>query len=223
MKKPIIGITFHGKIKDTYGWALTETGGVPLYLGPGAPVEEVLRSVSGIIFSGGGDIWPKFFGEAFTVGSKAPDMARDCFELALAREGEKQQIPMMGICRGMQIINVALGGSIFQDIGLKHCQRENPLRTTHEVTIVDPSFLRDCFETDNIMVNSFHHQSVKVIAPLLRLAAYSPDGVIEALEGNNIWGVQWHPEWLIQREGEKKLFAAFVGLCREYNDNSQKS
>ena len=223
MVKPVIGKTFHRKVKDNYGAAVSICVCLPLYLGPVAEPQDVLGLVQCIIFSGGGDVLPDFFQEVITEGSGVPDVARDEFELALVRLAVAQGIPLLGICRGMQVINIALGGSVNQDIGTSHAQAANPLTPTHDIKIDYNSCLYKSLKREILPVNSFHHQSVKVLGRGLRTVAQGPGGIIEAIEAPGVWGVQWHPEWLYHREPEQGLFTAFIDLCREYYDNTQKS
>lgn len=220
MSKPFIGITFHKKIKDLYGAAVENSGGVPIYLAPCAQVESIIRGVDGIVFSGGGDVCPGLFREDITHGSGVPDPARDWFEVELAKKAAAASLPILGICRGVQVINIALGGTVFQDIGTGHFQQENPITTTHSINILPNSSLSQILETPTLEVNSFHHQSIKDLAPALIPSAYSGDGIIEAVEGNNILGCQWHPEWLSHRKAEEKIFSYFIKICKEYHDNS---
>lgn len=223
MSKPIIGVTFHKRIKDVYGAALEKVGGVPIYLAPCGQLDSIVRGLDGIVFSGGGDVWPGLFGEEITRGSGVPDPARDWFELGLAEKAVALSLPLLGICRGVQVINIALGGTVFQDIGRSHFQQESPITPTHLIDILPNSGLSQILKTTVLEVNSFHHQSIKDLAPALTPSAYSRDGIIEAVEGNNILGCQWHPEWLSHREAEEKIFSYFIRICKEYHDNSQKS
>ncbi|MDO4542032.1 MAG: gamma-glutamyl-gamma-aminobutyrate hydrolase family protein [Bacillota bacterium] len=223
MEKQIIGITFHQDIKDTYGDAVVAGGGIPLFLSPATDTAAALSLVQGILFTGGGDVWPGFFGESINKGAGVPDMVRDVFELDLAALAAASSLPIMGICRGMQVINIALGGTVYQDIGREHFQKTDPLTLSHEIEVSSQSHLFSVLKRERLMVNSFHHQSVDKVAPVLRAVAFSADGIIEAIEGKNILGLQWHPEWLCHRETELGIFRDFIGKCRNYNDNKQKT
>ena len=220
MKKPYIGIVFHRKIRQNYEKALYDHGGIPLYLGVGCEPKEVLPLLDGLVLAGGGDPLPQLYGDAFTGESSLPDVARDRFEISLVRKAVAEKIPVLGICRGMQVLNIALGGTLIQDVGRGHQQKENPLTPTHAIRLEENSRLRTLLQCETLAVNSFHHQSVKALGKGLRVAATAADGIIEAIEGNHILGVQWHIEWLNRREEEQKIFMDFVG--RAY-DHSQKT
>ncbi|MEG0874799.1 MAG: gamma-glutamyl-gamma-aminobutyrate hydrolase family protein [Clostridiales bacterium] len=218
--KPIIGIVFHRKVRDNYGRAIINAGGIPVYLGVHGDVNDALPLVNALCFGGGGDVLASLFGNDFEPETGLPDVARDYYELSLIQAAYAIGMPMMGICRGMQMINIALGGTIHQDIGAKHLQKANPMAVSHEIYIKENSNLFKIVNKEKIQVNSFHHQSVASLAIGLSATAKSPHGVVEAIEGNNILAMQWHPEWLQHRDDERKIFNDFIGRAYDYSQKS---
>ncbi|MBR3765430.1 MAG: gamma-glutamyl-gamma-aminobutyrate hydrolase family protein [Clostridia bacterium] len=211
-----------------YPDALLRAGGTPLLLpqtGDASAVARYAQLIDGLLLSGGDDIDPARYGEAqsWSCGDICPQ--RDEFELALCREVLRLGKPIFGICRGIQLLNVALGGTLYQDLksewpgSLAHQQHQKPEYTSHPVSIVSDTQLQHILETDMLAVNSHHHQAVKELAPELRVSALSPDGVIEAVEHMQLpfcLAVQWHPERLAWRPGQDAhtaLFRAFVEAC----------
>lgn len=185
--------------------------------------EYYYEALDGFVFSGGGDIDPLYFGEEplFGLGEITPH--RDSFELALAKLALQGQKPVLGICRGLQLINVAAGGSVHQDIraitAQKHYQQAPGWYGTHGVDIADPSCLRKCLDTNTLRVNSFHHQAINTVGKNLRAVAWSKDGLIEAVEATDsskyVIGVQWHPECAYNKDDfSKRLFASFTEEVR---------
>jgi len=228
--QPIIGITagfnnLEGKhsLTDYYVQAVEALGGVPLIL-PSVDislVEKVYNLVDGLIFSGGSDIDPGFFGESPQRGIKEITPIRDKFEVYLAKKALEGSKPVLGICRGIQLLNIAAGGNINQDIAGITCQehdQEAPKWAPyHEVEILESSLLFKIIGKNKIKVNSFHHQSVKDIGFGLKRAAWSDDGLIEAIESSNpekvIIGVQWHPECSWNKDEASRLLFEFLISC----------
>ncbi len=228
MKRPVIGITGNYAdqtctLAEGYYKSVLQAGGIPVIIPP-RYVEEgddesdltgVLENVDGIVFSGGGDPNPLLWGEEPIKELHSITPERDLQELKLVRLAYNRQIPMLGICKGIQMINVALGGTLYQDIysqmdgvRIKHSQDEDRRFPSHTVTIQPDTLLHSLFGQDTLEVNSFHHQACKDIAPCLRLSAQSTDGVIEAIESNehkSILGVQWHPETFVLRDSERMM------------------
>jgi microsomal dipeptidase-like Zn-dependent dipeptidase/gamma-glutamyl-gamma-aminobutyrate hydrolase PuuD len=208
----LIGLSVNHKeglscISNAYVNAVIQAGGVPVLIpltGNQKVLEKILSQIDGLLLSGGGDIDPGFFGEELHPAVESFDRERDIYDLSLIRMAAGKHIPVLGICRGLQLINVAFGGSLIQDIPsqaphstINHNQSEAREIGTHAVNIQTASTLHGIIQADNIQVNSFHHQAVKLVAPGFDAVAFSEDGLIEAIEsseGNSILGVQWHPE-----------------------------
>ena len=162
-----------------------------------------------LILTGGQNVDPKFYGEPKTIDSDDYHLQRDLFELALIKEAIKQKKPIFSVCRGTQLFNVAMGGTLYQDIK-GHWQDSSVEYTTQRLVTKPDNILREIYgEISHI--NSFHHQSIKDLAPNLKIAAYDPkDGIIEAVMSTDdvaFLGVQWHPEFLFEnRPKDKNLF-----------------
>lgn len=221
-KKPIIGISgnilidsggiFPGYrrcyINEDYVKAVIKNGGVPIVL----PITDDLDVVSsyidnidGLILSGGHDVSPYLYGEEPSpkLGEIYPQ--RDEFDFALIEKAKAKKLPILGICRGLQILNVYHQGSLWQDLSynpnitVKHSQDHGPTITTHSVSIAENSMLEAILKTNNLRVNSFHHQAIKELGSDLKVSALASDQVIEAFEHKNypfLVGIQWHPEML---------------------------
>ena len=237
-KRPIIGVT-PGFMREAnrlfavrgYVEGVNEAGGLafilPLILDDDMAC-RIIESVDGILFAGGPDIDARYFGEENLKYGGEISPERDRAELLLAGKAIAAEVPILGICRGVQLINTALGGTLYQDIDadrgsgkpLKHRQEAPGWFPVHDVRIEEGSRLFDIYHTNLLGVNSFHHQAVKDVGRGLAVAAASSDGITEAVErsGNQfILGVQWHPE-LMWRETpvHLKLFEAFVNAAGEY-------
>mgnify|MGYP000286916199 CR=1 FL=1 len=238
--KPIIGITSsHMKKNDyvegpythkDYAASLIRAGGIPFILPTTtdkATIEAYLSYCDGILFSGGCDVDPRFYNQDPSIHTEDVDIQRDRIEFALIRGALKKKKPIMGICRGIQVINVALGGTLIQDINdeieepIQHEQKAARGESSHSVRLVKGSLLFHMLgDRDAVYVNSLHHQSVAKVADSLKAVAFSGDGVIEAVEardGSNLFAVQWHPESMAMA-GDKQmlnLFKTFVGKCMQ--------
>lgn len=236
--RPLIGITaFHTRhitpphlplvaLGQRYVTAIEAAGGVPLIVSPGLDDENlqvIFERLDGVLLPGGGDIDPACYGETPHPSLTETNVERDHLELSLARCAVDANKPLLAICRGIQVLNVALGGSLVQDIptqianALPHTFDETKVPrefTAHVVHIEPNTQLHGVMGVDRADANSWHHQSLKQVAPGLNVVARSPDGVIEAVEMPErrfIIGVQWHPEWLYDRQPEmKRLFEALV-------------
>lgn len=233
MPRPLIGITTrNGRDSDrhpttllmqSYTNAVIAAGGLPVPI-PSSYPKEVLRDLysrlDGILFSGGGDISLEYF-----KGDPHPriggiDNDRDLTEITLARAAVEDGKPVLGICRGIQVINVALGGTLYTHIpaqlpgALDHDYPGDLRRElVHLVNVDESAQVAGIFGETLLRVNSLHHQGVKDLAPSLRAAGYAPDGLIEAVElpGHPYAvGVQWHPEWLTDQPAMQRLFKSFV-------------
>ncbi len=247
MQRPVIGIATQSLepipgqtprawvMGQTYVRALSGEGAVP-WLIPLLPDDEAtLRAIydrlDGLFLTGGVDVDPSRYGEDRQPVCGASDPARDAVELLLLRWAMADHKPVLGVCRGHQVINVAAGGALYQDVGaqrpkaLKHdyFPHAGPYtrdQLTHDVEVASGSRLGEIVGAGTLRVNSMHHQGVKVLAPGLTASAYAPDGLIEGLEGSNgqfLVGVQWHPEELTQRDpAMRRLFTAFLEAARQY-------
>jgi putative glutamine amidotransferase len=215
---PVIGVT------EAYNQALSRAGAHPVLVPLGLPddsLQGLLARLDGILFSGGGDVHPQRYGAQPHPLVDSVDEDRDRVEITLIQEVMARGIPFLGICRGLQVINVALGGSLYEDLldqhpnALKHDRFPGEARDflAHPVTINRDSQLLDILGSAEIEVNSLHHQGIRRLSPKLRATAHAPDGVIEAVEAPaHPFGlaVQWHPEWLQAHLAMRALFEKFV-------------
>jgi putative glutamine amidotransferase len=230
---PIIGITTN-QSTNVYGYptvmlmqsyvnAVLQAGGVPVLI-PSTIAEHgwnaLYARLDGILFSGGGDI-----GLEYSPGEPHPriddvDLERDSIEIKMLRAAASGGKPFLGICRGCQVINVALGGTLYTHIpdqlphALDHSYPGN-MRTllVHDVKLEESTHVADIFGEPIIRVNSLHHQGIRDVAPSLRIAGHASDGLVEAVElPEHPFGlaVQWHPEWLTEQEATRNLFRKFV-------------
>jgi len=187
---------------------------------------ERLREQDGLLLGGGRDVHPRWYGEENRFARLEDDPRRDPWEVALFRVARERGLPVLGICRGVQVINVAAGGTLIQDLdrepatGMRrvaHRRRDFPASLYHSVRLSPSSFLFRLYGKEEITVNSRHHQAVAQVAPGFRPVARAEDGTIEALEADSSWfclGVQWHPEDLVEEDpGSRALFRAFVEAC----------
>ena len=230
---PLIGITgnFGEKgceLAEGYYLSVVKAGGTPVAIPPHNDKEALvtlLETLDGILFSGGGDINPLLLGEEPLPQLHSVCPKRDEAELFLAREAFHRQIPMLGICRGIQVMAAALDGKVFQDIyvqgkgaKIKHSQDMPRHNVSHTVTIEEGSMLQSIFgNKQTLPVNSFHHQAVSDPGPHLKVSALSPDGIIEAVESSEhkaLLGIQWHPECFILNHDES-MMSVFRWLVSE--------
>ncbi len=245
--KPIIGIPCATLLdkdwcppmfghRQSYVDAVVQAGGVPLLL-PLVDQEDILRTmymqIDGLLLAGGGDVEPEHYGEERHERLGTLEPLRDRIELPLTRWAAADGKPILGICRGNQVLNVALGGTLYQDIAaqvetnLEHelsYQCQDWLCMAHEVCLDPESRLATWLETPDLLTNSLHHQAVKQIAPGLRAVGWAPDGVIEAVESTNgqfLVGVQCHPEALatVVDSRWQRMFAAFVEHAAVYRQS----
>jgi microsomal dipeptidase-like Zn-dependent dipeptidase/gamma-glutamyl-gamma-aminobutyrate hydrolase PuuD len=208
----LIGLSVNHKegtsrIADAYVDAVVKAGGTPVLIPlttNETALEEIVARIDGLILSGGGDIYAPLFGEDLHPSVESYDLERDRYEMALVKSATGRQMPVLGICRGTQLINVAFGGNLIQNIPsqvpestINHNQTEAREIAVHSVRIAPESRLHSIAGSQQIKVNSFHHQSIKDVAHGFEAVAWAEDGVIEAIESTEekvILGVQWHPE-----------------------------
>ncbi|MFL5575254.1 MAG: gamma-glutamyl-gamma-aminobutyrate hydrolase family protein [Gemmatimonadaceae bacterium] len=233
--RPVVAVTatseiIHGalrvRLNAAYPRALEGAGLVPLVVPPlaePAQAARVLAAVDGLVLSGGEDVDPTRYGAPRHPACGEPHAGRDATELALVEAARARRVPTLAICRGVQLLNVALGGTLVQDLPTERPSRirheaggERGART-HDVAVNDGSLLAAAVGATCLTVNSFHHQALDRIAPPLRVTARASDGVIEGVESDDPerwWtlGVQWHPEELVDdgREWDRGLFRAFA-------------
>lgn len=233
--QPVIGITcsFDQHLEryclaQEYVRSVEAAGGIPVALPALKNISLVPRHlawVDGLLLSGGADVDPAFFNEEPWPWTGEITPERDWYEIELVSRALAGSMPILAICRGMQVLNIAAGGSIHQDIGrgirktLKHSQQAPRWYPTHRVDIEPGTKLAAVFQTESLRVNSFHHQAVKNPAPGFTVAARSSDGVIEAIEATGegfALGVQFHPECMWERDIKfLELFKALVKACGE--------
>ena len=188
---------------------------------------EVVRGVDGVLLTGGGDVRPAWYGAEPHPTFDAAEPGRDEYELELARRAGEANLPLLAICRGIQVLNVARGGTLIQHIpdelreSVTHTLREPPYAIAHDVWVADGSLLerlmRDRLEGDVLPVNSRHHQAVSALGEGLVVAATAPDGVVEAVEDPGqrfCLGIQWHPENFYRTGEFRAIFEAFVAASR---------
>jgi putative glutamine amidotransferase len=257
-KKPIIGITSTNSsivvpfsphlqvvyVAKSYIDIITENGGIPVILTSAMSLDdlsEMTNTLDGILFIGGADIHPKYYGQELKVkytddikgtGKRylrptmfAPDCQRDEFELALYKEAKKRQLPILGICRGMQLINIAEGGTLYQELSenlaVEHLLDSDGFIQYHNIALVKNSLVAKLIGKDEYVVSSLHHQSVDLIGAGLVATGTDENGVIEIIEGKDrsifILGLQGHPE------RAKKNFARYKAIFSEFITRCSKS
>lgn len=221
--KPVIGITcsweedeHHYKLKSAYVTSVEKAGGIPVLL-PYLREDSIPRLAglcNGLLFSGGGDLDPFYWGAFPSPHLREIDPARDLFEIQLAVYAFKAGIPSLGICRGCQLFNAAAGGSLIDHIETHIAHEQNAPRyhPIHDIVVKEGTLLSKTVHCTTLRVNSFHHQAVDEVAPGLLINARSADGIVEGIESAShpFWlGVQWHPECMGD-DSSRRLFAALV-------------
>jgi putative glutamine amidotransferase len=235
--KPVIGINSGVAISDegghryvlggNYTNAILKAGGIPVILPATQDPEvreEYFRFIDGLMLVGGPDIDPKIYGDSekmATVTVASP--LRLDFDLSIARLALEKDLPVMGICMGCQVLNVAAGGSLYQDIeqqvpaySVRHHKKIAPYDPFHQIKIAQDSLLFRIIGKETMEVNSSHHQSVKVPGRNFKITAYSEDGVVECIENPGhrfALGIQWHPEVIHERPEQLSLFSALVSAA----------
>ncbi|TCD46780.1 gamma-glutamyl-gamma-aminobutyrate hydrolase family protein [Streptococcus sp. X16XC17] len=226
MKQPIIGITgneFNNKADDTgpllsyvvtnFVHAIKRSGGLPLIIPMGSTetAKSYIAMIDKLVMTGGQRVLPQFYGDKKSIVSNDYKLERDCFELELIKEARVQNKPIFAVCRGMQLFNVAMGGTLHQDIP-NHWQKIPADTGFHQIEIEKNSPLATIYG-QKTTVNSFHHQAIKDLASHLQVIAQAPDQTIEAItttDGSRFLGVQWHPELLIYKNSSDQSLFDFV-------------
>ena len=226
---PLIAIAPCSKLHD-YEESLRRAGAEIRVLDPAVDEpDDVVARVDGLLLAGGGDVLPSLYGEAAHASFSAAEAGRDEYEMQLARRAVEADMPLLAICRGVQVLNVALGGTLVQDIptevpgSLDHDVREPRVATAHEVWMTSGTLLERLMrsrieEGDAFDVNSRHHQAPRTLGAGLVVSGTAPDGVIEAIEDparRFCLGVQWHPENFYRTGEFRPLFEGFVAACRK--------
>jgi putative glutamine amidotransferase len=231
VSRPAVGVTIGYDerrsglylLRQDYLRSVEAAGGLPLVLAPGRPEDasELLHRVDALILTGGSDVDPALYGQAPHPKLGRVIRERDDFELALCREALRRDLPLLAICRGHQVLNVATGGTLIQDIpseltgGLDHDPRCERWERAHDVRIHNGTRLREILGRETISVNSFHHQAVDQLGQGLTVSAFTSDErIVEGIESPGhrfVLGVQWHPEAFWNRDdGFQTLFGALV-------------
>jgi putative glutamine amidotransferase len=226
----VIGIAACRKLED-YRQSILHVGGEPRTLDSSMPIEQALTGIDGLMLTGGGDVAPSRYGEAAHETVEEAEPGRDEFEIALTLAARARNLPILAICRGVQVLNVACGGTLVQDIpsqiagALAHSlpvPQHQPYELAHEVWVDKDSLLaklmRDRLVDEALEVNSRHHQAVKAVARGFVITATAPDGVVEAIEDPKALfclGVQWHPENFFRTGEFRALFEGFLETAQK--------
>jgi len=234
IKWPVIGvIPLWDEEKDSiwmlpgYMRGLEEAGALPVIL-PLTIAETILKQTvdlcDGFLFTGGQDVNPKLYGQQINISCGETCDERDQMEAYIFREAVlKKNKPALGICRGIQLFNVLLGGTLYQDINTEITDAKNHIKgppydvPAHSVRLLEKSPLYELFGNERIEVNSYHHQGINRKADGLEIMALADDGLAEAVympERSFVWAVQWHPEFWLDNENSKKIFASFIDHCK---------
>jgi putative glutamine amidotransferase len=216
----------HAALKQDYLDAVAGASAIPIVIAPEATAatDLIVSRIDGLMLVGGVDVHPANYGESVLNATVNPGPERDELELALLQSAFKRDLPVLAICRGHQILNVARGGTLWQDLptqlpdGLRHSQRGDPHSPGHELRVAAGSLLRRIAGSEHLEANSFHHQAVRELGRGLQPTAWSSDGLVEAVEDSAhrfMLGVQWHPEEMLDSAPHRALFASFVEAAEE--------
>ena len=237
--KPIIGITISEMLEDRsrrkptwkpfdylkreYHEAILNSGGIPILLpnaGESAAADNMIDMIDGLLLTGGGDLHPSYYNQEPHPGLTETTANRDSLEISIAKLALGRNLPIMAICRGHQVLNVALGGTLYQDLScfphetIQHSDPGQTARVFHDVAITPGSLLHRIVGADHIETNSSHHQVIDKLGAGLAIVAFSStDNVPEAIEQTQkkfVLGLQWHPEAIFEREHSRKVFRALV-------------
>lgn len=216
--KPLIAITTEGernlpRMPELYLQAVASAGASAVFIGPDVSITELLTRYDGFLIPGGGDIDPLLYNEERITDIDLEDERRVKFDLALFHAALRRGMPVLGICYGMQLINIALGGTLYQDIGSQKGEAIKHREGVHQMQVDDNPY----FKAGRYEVNSSHHQAVKETGEGLNAFAFAPDGVTEAfysLRHRFVLGVQWHPERM-SNAISGRVFTSFIEACSE--------
>lgn len=234
--RPLVGVTTsvgsgrepeRAYVNASYLRAVQDAGAAPVLLPPqldAAGREALWPRLAGLVLTGGGDVDPARFGEPLHPTATEVSPARDELEIHLALRALAEGVPVLAICRGIQVLNVALGGDLHQDVGsqvpgaLTHSQKAPRSETTHAVRVKEGSRLAAILGATEVAVNSFHHQAIRRLGERLLAVAWAPDGIVEGVEidadAGFVVGVQWHPEELVAHDAAARaLFASLVAAA----------
>lgn len=234
--KPIIGVMPLFDTEKNSIWMLPgylkgieDAGGIPLvipYTTDTAILEETDKIIDAYLFTGGNDVDPALYDEA-NVSSKDVNEIRDTMEKFIYDLAKKENKPVLGICRGIQIINALEGGTLYQDLASEHKSAEHHIqkapydKPAHEVILLYESPLHKLLGTERLSVNSYHHQAIKKLAPGLRIMAMALDDIVEGIYDKKrlfMWAIQWHPEFATEWESSKKIFGKFIEMAEVWHN-----